>query len=235
MSNLLIIAATNNAHKLVEFKEIFSQAAEAQTEVMSLKDAVRIYAGDAAEYGDPEETGKTFAANAYLKAAALYEFVGKALQEEQKKDTLSDVLIVADDSGLCVNALDGAPGVYSARYASQNGENATDSQNVEKLLDVMKDVPDDERQASFVCAVTGILLKPGLKEFVLLMAEGHMPGVIARETRGSNGFGYDPVLFLPEYGKSVAELTPDEKNDISHRGQALRRLADRYYGLRKEL
>ena len=79
MSNLLIIAATNNAHKLVEFKEIFSQAAEAQTQVMSLKDAVRIYAGDAVEYGDPEETGKTFAANAYLKAAALYEFLGKGL------------------------------------------------------------------------------------------------------------------------------------------------------------
>ena len=227
MSNLLIIAATNNAHKLVEFKEIFSQAAEAQTQVMSLKDAVRIYAGDAAEYGDPEETGKTFAANAYLKAAALYEFLGKALQEEQKKDTLSDVLIVADDSGLCVNALDGAPGVYSARYASQNGENATDSQNVEKLLAVMKDVPDGERQASFVCAVTGILLKPGLKEFVLLMAEGHMPGVIARETRGSNGFGYDPLFFSDDLNKCLGVATDIEKNTISHRYRAIKALKEK--------
>ena len=144
----------------------------------------------------------------------------------------NDVLIVADDSGLCVSALDGAPGVYSARYASENGENASDSQNVEKLLREMKDVPDGERQASFVCSVTGILTKPELKDFVLLTAQGQMPGVISHETHGENGFGYDPVLFLPEYGKCVAELTAEEKNEISHRGQALRRLADRYYGLR---
>ena len=131
-----------------------------------------------------------------------------------------------------MDALNGAPGVYSARYASENGENATDSQNVEKLLREMEKVPDGERQAAFVCSVAGILIKPDLKDYVLLTAQGQMPGVIARERHGENGFGYDPVLFLSEYGKCVAELSAEEKNKISHRGQALRRLADRYYGLR---
>lgn len=228
MKKLLIIAATNNKHKLVEFKEIFSQAAEADTEVMALGEAVKLFAGEKANYGDPEETGDTFAANAFIKASSLYNFLGDALKSKIK----NDVLIVADDSGLCVSALDGAPGVFSARYASENGENATDSQNVEKLLREMEKVPDGEREAAFVCSVAGILIKPDLKDFVLLTAQGQMPGVIARERHGENGFGYDPVLFLPEYGKCVAELTADEKNEISHRGQALRRLADRYYGLR---
>lgn len=229
MSKLLIIAATNNKHKLIEFKEIFSQAASADAEVMSLTDAVKIFGGESAVYGDPEETGKTFAANAYIKASSLYEFLGDALKKNQEKD----ILIVADDSGLCVSALDGAPGVFSARYASENGENATDSQNVDKLLANMSEVADENRKAAFVCAVAGILLKPKMKDdFILLTAEGEMPGVIARERHGSNGFGYDPVLFLPEYGKCVAELTAEEKNSISHRGVALRRLADGYYGLR---
>lgn len=228
MSKLLIIAATNNKHKLVEFKEIFSSAADGNAQVMALTDAVKNFSDRKSLYGDPEETGTTFAANAFIKAAALYDFLGDALRAKQD----SDILIVADDSGLCVSALGGAPGVYSARYASENGENATDSDNVEKLLHEMENIPDEKRQAAFVCAVAGILIKPNLPEYILLTAEGNMPGVIARETHGDNGFGYDPVLFLPEYGKCVAELTPEEKNTISHRGQALRRLAEGYYGLR---
>lgn len=228
MSKLLIIAATNNKHKLVEFKEIFSSAADGNAQVMALTDAVKNFSDGNSLYGDPEETGTTFAANAFIKAAALYDFLGDALRVKQD----SDILIVADDSGLCVSALGGAPGVYSARYASENGENATDSDNVEKLLHEMENIPDEKRQAAFVCAVAGILIKPNLPEYILLTAEGNMPGVIARETHGDNGFGYDPVLFLPEYGKCVAELTPEEKNTISHRGQALRRLAEGYYGLR---
>lgn len=226
MGKLLIIAATNNKHKLVEFKEIFSTAADAEASVMSLKEAVKLYAGEAF-YEDPEETGKTFAANAFIKASALYDFIGDKLKDKQE----TDILIVADDSGLCVTALDGAPGVYSARYASENGENATDQDNVKKLLRVMEDVPDAKRQASFVCAVAGILLRPKAAEYILLTAEGYMHGVISRAPQGENGFGYDPVLFLPEYGKSVAELSSEEKNSISHRGQALRRLADGYYAL----
>lgn len=228
MSKLLIIAATNNKHKLIEFKEIFSSAADGNAQVMALTDAVKNFSDGNSLYGDPEETGTTFAANAFIKAAALYDFLGDALRAKQD----SDILIVADDSGLCVSALGGAPGVYSARYASENGENATDSDNVEKLLHEMENIPDEKRQAAFVCAVAGILIKPNLPEYILLTAEGDMPGVIARETHGDNGFGYDPVLFLPEYGKCVAELTPEEKNTISHRGQALRRLAEGYYGLR---
>lgn len=228
MSKLLIIAATNNKHKLIEFKEIFSSAADGNAQVMALTDAVKSFSDGNSLYGDPEETGTTFAANAFIKAAALYDFLGDALRAKQD----SDILIVADDSGLCVSALGGAPGVYSARYASENGENATDSDNVEKLLHEMENIPDEKRQAAFVCAVAGILIKPNLPEYILLTAEGNMPGVIARETHGDNGFGYDPVLFLPEYGKCVAELTPEEKNTISHRGQALRRLAEGYYGLR---
>ena len=228
MSKLLIIAATNNKHKLIEFKEIFSSAADGNAQVLALTDAVKNFSDGNSLYGDPEETGTTFAANAFIKAAALYDFLGDALRAKQD----SDILIVADDSGLCVSALGGAPGVYSARYASENGENATDSDNVEKLLHEMENIPDEKRQAAFVCAVAGILIKPNLPEYILLTAEGNMPGVIARETHGDNGFGYDPVLFLPEYGKCVAELTPEEKNTISHRGQALRRLAEGYYGLR---
>lgn len=228
MSKLLIIAATNNKHKLIEFKEIFSSAADGNAQVLALTDAVKNFSDGKSLYGDPEETGTTFAANAFIKAAALYDFLGDALRAKQD----SDILIVADDSGLCVSALGGAPGVYSARYASENGENATDSDNVEKLLREMENIPDEKRQAAFVCAVAGILIKPNLPEYILLTAEGNMPGVIARETHGDNGFGYDPVLFLPEYGKCVAELTPEEKNTISHRGQALRRLAEGYYGLR---
>lgn len=228
MSKLLIIAATNNKHKLIEFKEIFSSAADGNAQVMALTDAVKNFSDGNSLYGDPEETGTTFAANAFIKAAALYDFLGDALRAKQD----SEILIVADDSGLCVSALGGAPGVYSARYASENGENATDSDNVEKLLHEMENIPDEKRQAAFVCAVAGILIKPNLPEYILLTAEGNMPGVIARETHGDNGFGYDPVLFLPEYGKCVAELTPEEKNTISHRGQALRRLAEGYYGLR---
>ncbi len=228
MGKLLIIAATNNKHKLVEFKEIFSQTADADTQVMALRDAIDLFAGEKANYDDPEETGETFAANAFIKASSLYNFLSDAI----KNNISNDILIVADDSGLCVNALNGAPGVFSARYASENGENATDAQNVDKLLREMANVADDERQAAFVCSVAGILIKPELKDFVLLTAQGQMPGVIAREKHGENGFGYDPVLFLPEYGKCVAELSAEEKNAISHRGQALRRLADRYYGLR---
>lgn len=228
MSKLLIIAATNNKHKLIEFKEIFSSAADGNAQVLALTDAVKNFSDGKSLYGDPEETGTTFAANAFIKAAALYDFLGNALRAKQD----SDILIVADDSGLCVSALGGAPGVYSARYASENSENATDSDNVEKLLHEMENIPDEKRQAAFVCAVAGILIKPNLPEYILLTAEGNMPGVIARETHGDNGFGYDPVLFLPEYGKCVAELTPEEKNTISHRGQALRRLAEGYYGLR---
>ena len=225
MEKLLIIAATKNKNKLKEFKEIFS---DSDAEILSADDAVSKFIGADAVYPDPEETGKTFAANAFLKVSSLYDFLG----ERVRKEVEGDVLIVADDSGLCVDALDGAPGVYSARFASKNGENATDKDNIEKLLAEMKDVPDEKRQAAFTCAISGILIRKNLPDYILLTAEGKMHGVISKEPHGENGFGYDPVMYLPEYGKCVAEITAQEKNAISHRGQALRRLSERYYGLR---
>ena len=228
MEKLLIIAATKNKHKLAEFREIFATVSGYDTEVIAEDEAVRKYLPDLKySYEAPEETGKTFQANAFIKAAGLYKFLGKAIRENQN----SDILIVADDSGLCVTALDGAPGVMSARYASNNDENASDSDNVDKLLREMENIPDGKRNASFVCSISAFLIKIGQKNFTLLVSEGHMPGVIAKEPRGENGFGYDPILYLPDYGKSVAELEASEKNAISHRGQALRGLAAKYYGI----
>lgn len=225
MEKLLIIAATKNKNKLKEFKEIFSDSNAA---VLSADDAVKEYMDLNTAYPDPEETGKTFAANALLKASSLYEFLGDRI----KASLDYDVLIVADDSGLCVDALNGAPGVLSARFASENGKNATDKDNIAKLLKEMENIPDDKRQAAFVCAISGILIRKNVPNYILLTAEGKMPGIIARKPCGENGFGYDPVMFLPEYEKCVAEMSAQEKNAISHRGQALRRLSERYYGLR---
>lgn len=227
---LTIIAATKNKHKLMEFQEIFASAATGPIEVISEDAAVEKYfTGVSADYRSPDETGRTFAANALIKAAGIYTFLKDAL----KPAAAEDILIAADDSGLCVRALNGAPGVLSARYASDNGENASDGDNVAKLLRNMETVPKEQRNASFVCAISGIVVRGGEnsnRPIEIYAMEGHLPGFISREARGANGFGYDPVMFLPEYGKSVAELEPEVKNAVSHRGKALRRLADRYYG-----
>ena len=181
-----LIVATNNAHKLVEFGRILAPLG---IEVHSQKE----YCPDL----DVEETGTTFAANARLKAEAVYKATG--------------LMAVADDSGLCVDVLDGAPGVYSARYA---GENATDAQKIEKLLDEMKDVPDEKRTARFVSAICCI--GPDL----LVECEGVCEGVIGYECRGEGGFGYDPVFYVE--GRSYSEMTGEEKDAVSHRGRALR-------------
>ena len=200
------VIATGNEGKVREFKRILEPMGFS---VSSLK-----------ELGlslDVEETGTSFAENARIKAREACRLTGLAA--------------IADDSGLCVDALHGAPGVLSARYASRNGENASDRDNVEKLLSELKEVPDEKRNASFVCAISAILLRNEENPVELYAAEGSLPGVIARAPRGTNGFGYDPVLYLPEYGKCVAELEPGLKNAVSHRGKALRQLAYRYYGI----
>lgn len=181
-----LIVATNNAHKLVEFGRILAPLG---IEVHSQKE----YCPDL----DVEETGTTFAANARLKAEAVYKATG--------------LMAVADDSGLCVDALDGAPGVYSARYA---GENATDAQKIGKLLDEMKDVPEEKRTARFVSAICCI--GPDL----LLECEGVCEGTIGYECRGEGGFGYDPIFYVD--GRSYSEMSGEEKDAISHRGRALR-------------
>ncbi len=148
---------------------------------------------------DVEETGETFAENALIKAKAAFEKTGMPA--------------VADDSGLCVDALGGAPGVYSARYA---GEGADDSDRIAKLLENMKDVPFEKRTAHFVCSICCIIDKD-----TVITAQGRCDGVIGTAPIGEGGFGYDPV-FMTGDGRSFAELSAEEKDGISHRGNALR-------------
>ena len=183
-----VVLASQNRHKLEEMQNILGALG---MEVMLERDA-----GVDVEV---EETGTTFAENSLLKAQAVFDATGLAT--------------VADDSGLVVDALGGAPGVYSARYGGLH----TDAERIALLLENMKDVPDEKRTAQFVCAVT-CLLPDGRK----IAVQGVCPGVILRAPRGEGGFGYDPVFYLPEFGKTFAELAGEEKNRISHRGRALR-------------
>lgn len=206
---MTIIAATGNKHKIEEFQEIFC-AYKADCRVIS-----------AAALGialDPEENGDSFRENALIKATAFFQAVQQCKAAEKPDEPF---LVVADDSGLTVDALNGAPGVLSARYASTDGKNATDAENVNKLLREMTSVPQGKRNAAFVCAVAGIG-----SDGTILLAEGSLQGEIVSAPRGENGFGYDPVFYLPSYAKTVAELTAAEKNSVSHRGQALRALAE---------
>lgn len=180
-----IIAATKNKNKLREFGQILEGF-----EIISQEEAgVDI---------DVEETGATFEENSMLKAKAIFDATG--------------IAAIADDSGLCVDALDGAPGVFSARYG---GEGYDDAGRVGLLLENMESVPDEKRGARFVCAIT-LVSKSGV-----ITARGECEGKIAYTPRGENGFGYDPVFFVEQFGKTMAEISPEEKNQISHRGKAL--------------
>ncbi len=152
---------------------------------------------------DVEETGTTFMENALLKANAIFEKTG--------------IPALADDSGLEVFALGGEPGIYSARYG---GEGLSDKDRLNLLLEKMKDVTDEARGAQFVCAIAFVTKEKTYK------AQGVCEGVITREAKGENGFGYDPVFYVEEMGKTAAEMTNDEKNSISHRGKALRELQE---------
>ncbi|MCC8374749.1 MULTISPECIES: XTP/dITP diphosphatase [Photorhabdus] len=153
-----------------------------------------------------EETGLTFIENAILKARHAAQVTG--------------LPAIADDSGLSVDILGGAPGIYSARYA---GENATDQQNLEKLLDTMKDIPDDQRQAQFNCVLVYIR---HAEDPTPLVFHGRWPGIIAHKPAGNGGFGYDPIFYIPKLGCTAAELTGEQKNAVSHRGQALKMMLD---------
>lgn len=188
------IIATHNQKKLAELRRILSPLG---IEAMTADEA-------GIGFDDVEETGTTFEENAQLKARALFDGSGFGT--------------IADDSGLCVDALGGAPGVYSARYA---GEHGNDADNIALLLKNMADVPDSERTARFVCSICCI--KPDGEEFII---RGECEGKIGYECVGDGGFGYDPVFIL-ESGKSMAQLTKEEKDAISHRGNALRVLAER--------
>ena len=184
-----LLIATNNRGKLSEIQRIL--------EGLSIRVVSPDDLGKAAP-GFPEN-GTTFRENALEKARAWSGFSGMAC--------------LADDSGLCVEALGGAPGVYSARF---DGEGANDRRNNEKLLRLLEDVPDSSRQARFVCCIA--LHLPGKTEITF---EGEAHGTILREPRGSNGFGYDPLFFYPPLGLSFAELDRVVKNRVSHRAQAL--------------
>lgn len=186
-----IVLATRNQGKVREFNNLFAHVG---WECVSL-----------AEFADaPEvvEDGDTFEANAVKKAVTI--------------STYLNLPAIGDDSGLEVDALDGRPGVYSARYA---GEHATDEENWRKLLKELDGVANARRTARFRCTLA--LVEPGAEPII---ATGACEGVIAREPRGSNGFGYDPVFFVPARQKMMAELAPEEKNAISHRAEAMRNL-----------
>ncbi len=183
-----LVLASKNQHKLVELQTMLGQ--------MGLEVVLE---SDIGIDVDVEETGTTFAENAMLKAKAVMEASGMAA--------------IADDSGLVVDALDGEPGVYSARY----GGMPTDLDRTRLLLEKIKDVPEEERTGRFVSAIAC-----ALPDGTEVTAEGVCEGKILFDLRGTGGFGYDPVFYVPELGKTFAEAGAEEKNAISHRGNALR-------------
>lgn len=190
---MTFIIATNNAKKRVELDRILNPLG---VEAITAKQA-------GVDLEEVEETGSTFEENAQIKAIAACN--------------LSGLPAVADDSGLEVDALNGAPGIYSARYA---GENATDADRIEKLLEELREVPAQQRTARFVSAVCCVF--PDGRKIVV---RGECEGRIAFAPKGEGGFGYDPI-FLTQSGKTYAQLTSEEKDAISHRGLALRKLAE---------
>lgn len=195
-----LIFATSNPHKVDEVRAILGPL------------GISVHGLDALEPAlvpeEPVEDGETFEANAKLKAVYYAAAIGKPC--------------LADDSGLEVDALDGAPGIYSARYAGEgNSRGERDQANNRKLLEALRDVPQADRTARFVCAMC--LAKPD--GTIVAEARGEFPGVITDSPRGSNGFGYDPLLYLPDRARTSAELSPEEKNARSHRGAAARQVA----------
>lgn len=160
---------------------------------------------EAGVQADIVEDGKTFAENAIIKAKAVMELTGQ--------------IAMADDSGLVIDALNGEPGIYSARYMGE--ETSYDIKN-QNLIDRLEGVPEEKRTARFVCAIAC-----ALPDGTVLTSEGTMEGIIGYESRGANGFGYDPIFYLPEYGVSSAQLTPEKKNELSHRGKALRKMREK--------
>lgn len=186
-----LIIASNNAHKLEEIKAILGGMFE---EILSMREA-------GIEH-ETVEDGSTFMENAEKKAREIAE--------------ISGCCAIADDSGICVDALDGAPGIFSARFAGTHGD---DEANNDLLLEKL--AGREDRGAHYTCAIA--LAYPDGR---IVRAEGYLHGVIGHERIGSNGFGYDPLFFLPQLGKTTAELEPAEKNAISHRANALHKLLE---------
>lgn len=187
-----IVLATGNAGKVRELDAMLAP--------------LKLHVVAQSEFDVPEvaETGTTFVENAIIKARHAARITG--------------LPAIADDSGLVVDALGGAPGIYSARYS---GEGATDAKNIDKLLAELQDVPMDARSARFICCL--VYLRHA-DDPTPIICEGAWEGRIAREAFGEGGFGYDPVFYVPALAKTAAELSKEEKNAISHRGQALKAL-----------
>ena len=189
----MITIATGNRDKVSEIREIISSS-KLDWQTMS----------DAGFSGDIVEDGSSYIANALIKARAVHDMVGG--------------WVIADDSGLSVDVLDGAPGIYSARFA---GENAAYKDKIARLHEMLEPWPSSEWNAAFICAIA--LIAPDGREWTI---QADSPGLIAQQAAGSNGFGYDPIFYVPEFGCTMAEMSPDQKHAISHRGKALRLLLE---------
>jgi len=188
-----IVVATKNNHKVNELKEMLNLP---EVEFFTMKDMNLDL--------EIEENGETFEENAMIKAKTLYN----ALNDK-------NLIVIADDSGLCVDALNGAPGIYSARYSG-----GTSKDNNIKLLEDLKDVPPLKRTAHFVCCIA-LVNKYEEKTFL-----GECYGLIDKEERGTHDFGYDPLFYYPEYQKTFGEMEPEEKNKVSHRANAVKLLKE---------
>lgn len=186
-----IYLASGNTHKKKEFQQLLPN----YEIVLPCEEGIEFC---------PDETGSTFFENAFIKASALFEIVKRP--------------VIADDSGLCVDALGGKPGIYSARYGSDDGTPVTAEAGINKLLNELKN--EKNRQAHFTCCI--VLL---FNNFKFYSIQEICNGIISEQLNGQGGFGYDPVFFVSEFGKTFAQLTPDEKNSISHRGKAMKKIA----------
>lgn len=189
-----IIFATGNEEKMREIREILALL---PVEVLSMKEA--------GIQANIIEDGKTFEENAVIKAKAIAQ--------------LSEEIVLADDSGLVIDYLNGEPGIYSARYMGEDTSYRIKNGN---LIQRLEGVPDEERTARFVCAIAA-----AFPDGTVLTTEGTVEGRIGYEEKGENGFGYDPIFYLPEYGCTTAQLTEEKKNEISHRGKTLRKMVEK--------
>jgi XTP/dITP diphosphohydrolase len=190
-----LVLATRNSGKIIEFRRILEEIAPGEVELISVDKFPDLV--------DVEETGSTFEENSLLKARYTSEATG--------------LPAIADDSGLCIDALGGAPGIFSARWAGKHGD---DQANLEKVLEQLKDVPKEKRGAHFLCVASLVL--PDGREHV---AEGRFDGSILRSAVGTNGFGYDPIFQPKGLAISSAQMSAEEKDLVSHRGKSLRSIA----------
>jgi XTP/dITP diphosphohydrolase len=192
-----VVLATHNNGKIREFQEALSQI---QWEGIPISDIAKV--------PDAPETGHTFMENAKEKAAYYAHLV--------------NMPVLAEDSGIIADALGNEPGIYSARYAGTDGEHGTTEANNQKLIERMRSLTGEDRKGHYTSAIA--LIFPDSKE---VTAEGTCYGIIRDFYQGHGGFGYDPLFYLPQFGKTMAELTVDQKNQISHRGKALRLLVEK--------